>query len=212
MRSSASRWCAPLRSLSPVFGRHAAEAERLTDQNHDVPSATHRKRRAVRTHVVGELTRPSCDRRGVRSHRGGYAVAGAHILRRLAGRASPQRGHGHLPEYSAEAELVGVDSRRLSSDPSQALLTPPTADTAARSSVAPRGMSSSTARFGGREPRSILGRPNKGMKLTRPERIGASQLIPGVRRTWTGPRCGPSEACVAGCPRVSGGLRIIMGG
>ena len=23
---------------------------------------------------------------------------------------------------------------------------------------------------------------NKGMKLTRPERIGASQLIPGVRR------------------------------
>jgi hypothetical protein len=30
--------------------------------------------------------------------------------------------------------------------------------------------------------------PNKGMKLTRPERIGASQLIPGVRRTqrrWT---------------------------
>jgi hypothetical protein len=28
---------------------------------------------------------------------------------------------------------------------------------------------------------------NKGMKLTKPERIGASQLIPGVRRTrWTG--------------------------
>ena len=25
--------------------------------------------------------------------------------------------------------------------------------------------------------------PNKGMKLTRPERIGASQLIPGVGRT-----------------------------
>jgi hypothetical protein len=27
---------------------------------------------------------------------------------------------------------------------------------------------------------------NKGMKLTRPERIGASQLIPGVRRTYRG--------------------------
>jgi hypothetical protein len=27
------------------------------------------------------------------------------------------------------------------------------------------------------------GRPNKGMKLTKPERIGALQLIPGVRRT-----------------------------
>jgi hypothetical protein len=26
--------------------------------------------------------------------------------------------------------------------------------------------------------------PNKGMKLTRPERIGASQLIPGVGPTW----------------------------
>ena len=25
--------------------------------------------------------------------------------------------------------------------------------------------------------------PNKGMKLTKPERIGALQLIPGVRRT-----------------------------
>ena len=29
-------------------------------------------------------------------------------------------------------------------------------------------------------------RPNKGMKLTRPERIGASQLIPGVLRTCDG--------------------------
>jgi hypothetical protein len=29
---------------------------------------------------------------------------------------------------------------------------------------------------------------NKGMKLTKPERIGASQLIPGVRRTWRGRR------------------------
>ena len=25
--------------------------------------------------------------------------------------------------------------------------------------------------------------PNEGMKLTRPEHIGASQLVPGVRRT-----------------------------
>ena len=28
-----------------------------------------------------------------------------------------------------------------------------------------------------------FGRPNKGMKLTKPESIGASQLIPGVRQT-----------------------------
>jgi hypothetical protein len=28
--------------------------------------------------------------------------------------------------------------------------------------------------------------PNKGMKLTRPVEVGASQLIPSVRRTWKG--------------------------
>jgi hypothetical protein len=29
---------------------------------------------------------------------------------------------------------------------------------------------------------------NKGMKLTKPERVGALQLIPGVLRTWLGER------------------------
>jgi hypothetical protein len=34
--------------------------------------------------------------------------------------------------------------------------------------------------------RALLWRPNKGMKLTKPEHIEALQLIPGVRRTVEG--------------------------
>ena len=46
------------------------------------------------------------------------------------------------------------------------------------------GYGSADARGIGPEAgKGATARPNKGMKLTRPERIGALQLIPGVRRT-----------------------------
>ena len=54
----------------------------------------------------------------------------------------------------------------------------------------------------------MSGQPNKRMKLTKPERNGALQLIPGVRRTLEGKRewadatpptaahpCVPDEVC-----------------
>jgi hypothetical protein len=52
-----------------------------------------------------------------------------------------------------------------------------------------RGHESPACRFPDlRRRTAFLWRPNKGMKLTKPERKGALQLIPGVRRTMLGTR------------------------
>ena len=47
----------------------------------------------------------------------------------------------------------------------------------------------------------VRGRPNKVMKLTRPEPIGASQLIPGVRRLTRGARPGATSGFSGDCFR-----------
>jgi hypothetical protein len=46
--------------------------------------------------------------------------------------------------------------------------------------------------------KGAAGPPNKGMKLTKPERIGALQLIPGVLRTIVGSRGGEPVSKVVG--------------